>query len=50
MSFFTALRQYAINRLEDIGTVDLLIGIPCYNDDQTVAGSPPTGRGSTFPT
>jgi glycosyltransferase involved in cell wall biosynthesis len=37
MSFFTALRQYAINRLEDIGTVDLLIGIPCYNDDQTVA-------------
>jgi glycosyltransferase involved in cell wall biosynthesis len=37
MSFFTALRQHTISRLEDIGGVDLLIGIPCYNDDQTVA-------------
>jgi glycosyltransferase involved in cell wall biosynthesis len=36
MSFFTALRQYTIGRLEDIGSVDLLIGIPCYNNDDTI--------------
>ncbi len=36
MPFFTALREYTIKRLEEIGRADLLIGIPCYNNDQTI--------------
>lgn len=36
MSFLTALREYTIKRLEEIGRADLLIGIPSYNNDQTV--------------
>ena len=34
--FFTALREHSIKRLEEIGHADLLIGIPCYNNDQTI--------------
>lgn len=36
MPFLTALREYSIRRLEDIGQADLLIGIPSYNNDQTI--------------
>ncbi len=36
MSFFTALREHTIKRLEEIGRADLLIGIPSYNNDHTV--------------
>lgn len=34
--FFTALREHTIKRLEEIGHADLLIGIPSYNNDQTI--------------
>lgn len=37
MPFFTALRDYTIERLEKIGRADLLIGIPSYNNDETIA-------------
>jgi glycosyltransferase involved in cell wall biosynthesis len=36
MSFLTALREYSIKRLESIGNADILIGIPCHNNDQTI--------------
>jgi glycosyltransferase involved in cell wall biosynthesis len=36
MSYFTALRSYALKRIEEIGRADLLIGIPCYNNERTI--------------
>ncbi len=36
MPFLTALREHTIKRLEEIGQADLLIGIPSYNNDQTI--------------
>jgi hypothetical protein len=37
MSYFTALRQYTAKRLEEIGSADILVGIPCYNNEKTIA-------------
>ncbi len=36
MKFHTALRPWAIRRLEKIEEVDLIVGIPCFNNDSTV--------------
>lgn len=36
MPFLTALREYSIKRLESIQHADILIGIPCFNNDQTI--------------
>ena len=36
MKFHTALRPWAIRRLEKIEQVDLIVGIPCFNNDSTV--------------
>lgn len=36
MKFHTALRPWAIRRLEKIGQVDLVVGIPCFNNDSTI--------------
>jgi hypothetical protein len=33
----TALRPYALKRVEEIGKADLLIGIPSYNNEKTIA-------------
>ncbi len=35
--YHTALRPYALKRLEEIGSADILIGIPSYNNEQTIA-------------
>ncbi len=32
----TALRPYVQKRLEEIGEADLLVGVPCYNNEDTV--------------
>ena len=37
MAYETALRDYTAKRLEEIETADILIGIPCYNNDKTIA-------------
>lgn len=37
MKFSTALRRYPRRRIEKIGNVDLIVGIPCYNNDSTIA-------------
>jgi hypothetical protein len=36
MKFHTALRPWANRRLEKIEDVDLIVGIPCFNNDSTV--------------
>jgi glycosyltransferase involved in cell wall biosynthesis len=36
MPFLTALREYSIKRLESIARADILIGIPSFNNDQTI--------------
>ena len=36
MKFQTALRPWAIRRLEKIEHVDMVVGIPCYNNDSTI--------------
>jgi hypothetical protein len=36
MKFHTALRPWAIRRLEKINCVDLVVGIPCFNNDSTI--------------
>jgi hypothetical protein len=36
MKFHTALRPWAIRRLEKIEQVDLIVGIPCFNNDTTI--------------
>ena len=37
MKFSTALRQYSRRRIEKIKNVDIVVGIPCYNNDSTVS-------------
>ena len=37
MKFSTALRRYPRRRIEKIDNVDLVVGIPCYNNDGTIA-------------
>ena len=37
MKFHTALRPWAIRRLEKIEHVDMVVGIPCFNNDSTIA-------------
>ncbi|MFQ5913665.1 MAG: glycosyltransferase [Nitrospinota bacterium] len=34
--FHTALRPYVERRLEEIGSADLVVGIPCYNNETTI--------------
>jgi glycosyltransferase involved in cell wall biosynthesis len=38
MKFDTALREYVLDRITEIGTADLLVGIPAYNSEETIAG------------
>ncbi len=37
MSYITALRAYSAKRLEEIENADILVGIPCYNNEKTIA-------------
>ncbi|MFH2012123.1 MAG: glycosyltransferase [Pseudomonadota bacterium] len=37
MHYDTALRGYTSKRIEEIESADILVGIPCYNNDQTIA-------------
>ncbi|MFH1057949.1 MAG: glycosyltransferase [Pseudomonadota bacterium] len=37
MHYSTALRGYTAKRLEEIDRADILVGIPCFNNDTTVA-------------
>ncbi len=37
MRFSTALRQPTRRRLEKLGEVDIVVGIPCFNNDATIA-------------
>jgi len=37
MTYNTALRGYTAKRIEEIGTADILVGIPCYNNETTIA-------------
>ncbi|MGQ9672437.1 MAG: glycosyltransferase [Candidatus Aminicenantales bacterium] len=37
MSYFTALRAYTAKRIEEIGRADIIVGIPCYNNEKTIA-------------
>ncbi len=37
MHYDTALRGYTAKRLEEIESADILIGIPCYNNEKTIA-------------
>ena len=37
MQYDTALRAYTSKRIEEIETADILIGIPCYNNEKTIA-------------
>lgn len=36
MEYSTALRPYSIKRLEEIKRADILIGIPCFNNESTI--------------
>jgi len=36
MNYHTAFRGYTAKRIEEIGTADILIGIPCYNNETTI--------------
>ncbi len=37
MVFNTAIRAYTAKRLEEIESADILVGIPCYNNERTIA-------------
>ena len=37
LAYFTALRQYTSKRIEEIDSADILVGIPCYNNEKTIA-------------
>ncbi|MFQ5964542.1 MAG: glycosyltransferase family 2 protein [Candidatus Scalinduaceae bacterium] len=37
MKFSTALRQYSRRRIEKIKNVDIIVGIPSYNNDSTIS-------------
>ena len=36
MNYNTALGGYTAKRIEEIGTADILVGIPCYNNETTI--------------
>ena len=36
MNYDTALRSYPSKRIEEIESADILIGIPCYNNEKTI--------------
>ncbi len=36
MKYDTALRQYSSKRIEEIESADILMGIPCYNNETTI--------------
>ena len=36
MNYNTALRGYTSKRIEEIDTADILVGIPCYNNETTI--------------
>jgi glycosyltransferase involved in cell wall biosynthesis len=37
MNYNTALRPYLSKRVEEIETADILVGIPCFNNEKTIA-------------
>jgi glycosyltransferase involved in cell wall biosynthesis len=37
LNYNTALRGYTSKRIEEVETADILMGIPCYNNDETIA-------------
>jgi len=37
VTYMTALRQYTAKRLEEIDSADILVGIPSYNNEKTIA-------------
>ncbi len=37
MAYTTSLRAYTLKRLEEIGRADIIVGIPCYNNEKTIA-------------
>ena len=37
MPYFTAIRGYTAKRIEEIRNADILVGIPCYNNEKTIA-------------
>lgn len=37
MRFDTALRSYSTKRVEEIERADILVGIPCYNNEKTIS-------------
>ena len=37
MNYDTALRGYTAKRIEEIDGADILVGIPCYNNENTLA-------------
>jgi glycosyltransferase involved in cell wall biosynthesis len=37
MGYDTALRTYTSKRIEEIESADILVGIPCYNNERTIA-------------
>jgi len=36
MNYDTALRPYTVKRLEEIETADIIVGIPCFNNEKTI--------------
>lgn len=34
--YITSLRPYAIKRIEELTSADILVGIPCYNNERTI--------------
>jgi glucosylglycerate synthase len=37
MQYNTALRSYTAKRIEEVESTDILVGIPCYNNETTIA-------------
>jgi glucosylglycerate synthase len=37
LTYFTALRGYTAKRIEEIREADILVGIPCFNNEKTIA-------------
>jgi hypothetical protein len=37
LHYDTALRAYTAKRLEEIETADILVGVPCFNNERTIA-------------
>ena len=37
MNYDTALRAYTSKRIEEIDTADIVVGIPCFNNERTIA-------------